>query len=384
MKRLSRKGRWSLRCAAIGGLMVVAIIGAIARNHFAHAETKAVSGDNWSISMSTAYEEYDDGNYGNYSEWHIPDTMQAWKSTDTKFIKFRVTYSNRNNSESYAPGELQIVVKNPIPNSDSNNRLRIFTNANTIEANTNMEGSFDIVFSVHQMGAGAVPEFENEFNIHELFTSQATLNDTVSSNEVSFDFQRDFKVTWRKSNFKIDTEVEKIESYDLIDEQNPSDYTWVIYNYSGRALDTNNGNSYCTTSDPSVSQYSRGPFIGLSSYHFTTQLPEGAVAYDLGGNKLIPDANNYVDVPIEEARIDACERSWGTAYHTAIIGYPKSLYNADDGTNVIKYRAICTHCYYKYKEAQGLCWNPGHWPTGLPKYSTARARRTFRSSKWDT
>lgn len=370
MKRLSRKGRWSLRCAAIGGLMVVAIIGAIARNHFAHAETKAVSGDNWSISMSTAYEEYDDGNYGNYSEWHIPDTMQAWKSTDTKFIKFRVTYSNRNNSESYAPGELQIVVKNPIPNSDSNNRLRIFTdgvsfganipgvtrydwtltnydnsayynddfiftNANTIEANTNMEGSFDIVFSVHQMGAGAVPEFENEFNIHELFTSQATLNDTVSSNEVSFDFQRDFKVTWRKSNFKIDTEVEKIESYDLIDEQNPSDYTWVIYNYSGRALDTNNGNSYCTTSDPSVSQYSRGPFIGLSSYHFTTQLPEGAVAYDLGGNKLIPDANNYVDVPIEEARIDACERSWGTAYHTAIIGYPKSLYNADDGTNVI-------------------------------------------------
>ena len=389
MKRLSRKGRWSLRCAAIGGLMVVAIIGAIARNHFAHAEMKAVSSDNWTISMSTAVDDYNNGDFGNYSEWHIPDTMASWKSTETKNIKFRVTYSNRNNPESYAPGELQIVVKNPIPNSDSNSRLRIytdgvsfgantpgvtrydwtltnydnsayynddfiFTNANTIEANTNMEGSFDIVFTVHHLGVGNIPEFENEFSIHSEQIANATLNESITSNDVTFDFKRDYKVTWRKSRYKIDLELQKIESYDLVDEPHPEDYTWVIYNYSGKASDTNNGASYCTTSYPVSSQYSNGPFISLSNYRFTTQLPEGAVAYDLNSNKLTPNGDNYVDIPIETARAESCNRSWGEAYHSVIIGYPKSIYNADNGKNVIEHTIESRGTYATETEESSL------------------------------
>ena len=230
MKRLSRKGRWSLRCAAIAGLLVVGIFGVIARNHFAHAALKEVSSDNWTISMSTAFDDYNNGDFGDYSEWHIPNTMTAYEPTETKNVIFRVTYSNRNNPESYAPGELQIVVKNPLPYEDSNKQLRIytdgvafgvntpgvdrydwtlanysswggynsdfiFTNANTIEANTNMEGSFDIVFSIHNMGTGDIPEFENEYNIHGAQVAHATLNDTITSNDAVFDFQRDFKVS---------------------------------------------------------------------------------------------------------------------------------------------------------------------------------------------
>lgn len=177
--------------------------------------TEVISLDNWEIS-TVFYDSTVDGGVTPLTEINWDASDGSYKEGETRVITIQINYKNTNTIKTYAPGDLEIHIPNlsckyspglaQYANWDANlivgandnthtgyewnfkgieyeggyyslkerTKTLIFTNANTIEAGTNFEGSIQITYTITP--SDETPEEWNDDCIHNLkATIQAAL-----------------------------------------------------------------------------------------------------------------------------------------------------------------------------------------------------------------
>ena len=289
--------------------------------------------------------------------WNIASSEPL--ETFSRSIKMQVNYRNEDVKRTYAPGELQIVVPNPFSKANStaafitndtivgankvsqdeydwdynyNNYYEdgtfIFTNHTPIEITANIEGSIQVSFLPRFDMETTIERFDDNC-VHEVHETnmKAIMNGVVESNTANLHASRTINHPWSKVNYSIKKTAMKLNSYDNLGD-NASDYTWVHYRFGGKSSDNNN-----LGYDTEV--YSN--YIGLSNYEMRDKFPTDVKITNMSGGTIPQDEDGYVDVKQYGTSISNTSPCSGYRYicRDILVGYPKSIYNANNNNTHI-------------------------------------------------
>ena len=335
-------------------------------------EDEEVSRDNWELGLVFYDSTVDNGK--------TPLTEINWDASDggvgegtPRVVTVQINYKNTNAVTTYEPGKLKIKIPNLMYNQDirpsqgggGESRLGwsvivgandnthtgydwnfngikynqgtsdtiysslndsvediVFTNANVIEEKSDFEGSIQIVYTLTpwrehgtiyhgSSGTPYTPErFEDECT-HSLYKElQVEIKNIAKSNRITFDYTRNYIHPWNIVPVTLKKEAAKISSYDGLAE-NASDYIWVNYKFNATGLDY--------SADYSVK------YPDLTVYYYQATLhdniPDECVVYDNVGNLLKKSDNG--------------EYIWNYQSGGIYVGYPKSIYNNENGNLII-------------------------------------------------
>ena len=356
--RKTRTQRWHSILVAILFLLILASIFVILAPAKA-VELAEINPDDWNLELLFFDNTINNGKDPIVDEkWLIGESSKI--DTYSRIITMQINYKNENIDRAYEPGELQIVVPNPLNNVKiSNQNISVtttvgangasynsyawdynyttyktsdfvFTNHDTLEVNANIEGSIQVVYTVNSNKESYAEEFDDSCT-HMIDESglKAVMNGVAESNVASFEYSRTYNHPWTKSNYNINTSVYKIQSYDGLGE-NADQYIWVKYRYYGSSTSSSNMN-YSTRSYNSTSTNQQ--IIGLSSFRVDTVFPEGIKVMNGSGTILEHDQNYVYNMP-DSARASTCGSSVNC--YEIFVGYPKAIYNVAAGTNRIQ------------------------------------------------
>lgn len=333
--------------------------------------------DNWELSVV-----FYDSTVGNGK---TALTEINWDASDGGFgqgtartITVQINYKNRNAITTYAPGELEITIPNLVYGTSekitytpsymglnyayirtgfldsqcsytyllgandsthtgydwnffngnsqisSGTPILKFYNANTIEENTNFEGSIKIEFTItpnaeseRQLSRTDIGFFDECTHNYSL-DLQASLTNIMNSNTISYNYTRTYIHPWEgRTPATLEKTASKITSLDFL--PNASDYYWVKYTFLQRNVNT------MTFSDEECSPY---PYI-MAKYNETEIrdiLPEGCIVFDKNIQLVETDKEYY--------SLNAyADHSPNSNYY--IVGYPKSIYNEENNNLII-------------------------------------------------
>ena len=326
--------------------------------------------DNWELGLIFYDSTVDDGK--------TPLTSIDWDATDdgyeegiTRVITVQINYKNTNAVTTYQPGELEIKVPNLIYNTsskfkdgpwwksnvivgandsshtnyewnfitaeapDDTQEYFTFSNSKTIEEKANFEGSIQIAYTITPLRENwfidetdsSIECFEDEC-IHSLNKNiQAVLNETTSTENLNFQYNRIYKHPWKKENNTLDKtakiitkDIDAAKVLSLSD--TPDDYYWVKF--------------YLIIGNFKKLDY---PNIGQKSYKIEEYLPENVIVGNHNGKAVNYDSEKgyyLLEFPYED--IEYCDYDYATESarygYPIFVGYPKSEYN--DSNNNLK------------------------------------------------
>lgn len=296
--------------------------------------------DNWEISTVFYDSTVDDGKTAlTEINWDASDG--GYEEGETRIITVQINYKNTSTVTSYSAGDLQIVVPNLIFNSDDSQLSKsvvvganddthtgfdwnysieveendkyvddlvetsifTFTNNIEIEEMINFEGSIQIIYTLTPKKYYHRYEEEYIASLNKSFS--ATLNKSITSNEVYFNYLRNYIHPWKKDIASLDKTATKISSYDGMP-QNASDYIWVKYNFKVSSL----GSDFY-------------PYVSFDSYQIKDTFDSDCIVLDKSLNILTPVEQVYT--------IDGSISYYGDNITSIYVGYPKSKYNDENG-----------------------------------------------------
>ena len=355
MLKFRAKSIFSLKHFVIFGAVLLCLAGLAIFRMSASAEDNLaeVNPEDWRLETFFLDIEADNG--------RTPVQDASWDTGEVSYMEemnrvftLQVNYHNNNMSQTYQPGELQLRVPNPFANIDKNRAgfevkdysfgadpidstkpthdwlynsdtylddgYFVFTNRVPFDAQANMEGSVQITFNLFSRQFTQIDDFRDK--VVMTFTKdhiQATLNNNpeVISNEASFTYKRTSLYNWIYSRATIELVPDKVYARDDFYE-NASNYIWVRWRYSvdcvtGARLQDHHDDSY----------------IGYTDYSFTTDsIPQDVVILQKDPNITITR-----DSETGLTTFTPTGSYYGTAYF--YIGYPKSIYNEEAGTNIV-------------------------------------------------
>lgn len=316
--------------------------------------------DNWELSTVFYDSTVENGTK--------PLTEINWDASDggygegtPRVITVQINYKNTNTVTTYQPGELSISIEGLLngadvswayyhgfhqevtvgandsshsgydwdyeifedpENEDNSYGSFIFTNTKIIEEKANFEGSIQIAYTitpVHHDGQSATSSsaaFSDTHTYSFSKTLKANINEFIESNEIYFNYTREYIHPWERINSTIEKSASKLTSLDGL----PSgEFYWVKYVFG-------------------IERYSSVyyPYYGAYDHYIIDSFPSECIVLDQNLNQLNSDNNSY--------RVDID----GT--NTVLyVGYPKSIYN-DKNNNL----NITNHVdlYAKYRDTQ--------------------------------
>lgn len=316
--------------------------------------------DNWELSTVFYDSTVENGTK--------PLTEINWDASDggygegtPRVITVQINYKNTNTVTTYQPGELSISIEGLLngadvswayyhgfhqkvtvgandsshsgydwdyeifedpENEDNSYGSFIFTNTKIIEEKANFEGSIQIAYTitpVHHDGQSATSSsaaFSDTHTYSFSKTLKANINEFIESNEIYFNYTREYIHPWERKNSTIEKSASKLTSLDGL----PSgEFYWVKYVFG-------------------IKRYSSVyyPYYGAYDHYIIDSFPSECIVLDQNLNQLNSDNNSY--------RVDID----GT--NTVLyVGYPKSIYN-DKNNNL----NITNHVdlYAKYRDTQ--------------------------------
>ncbi len=331
--------------------------------------------DNWEISTVFYDSTVNDGK--------TPLTEINWDASDggygqgeARTITVQINYKNTNTVTSYEPGELEITIDNLGYNFDSGSWRNVsylyatqivagandsthtnydwnfksrkfngytynsptyyldmfsFSNAKTIEQHTNFEGSIQIEYTIVPISEtfpyqeDALYDEEGHRLSYQFLDScthdyekniKATLNENITSNKIHFTYHRTYIHLWQKATYTLTKTPSKILSYDGLGE-NPSDYIWVKYTFE------------IHENVPYDSSRITYPYLTVQDYTIKDAFPEGCRVFDNNLNELTAE-NGFFQLNKswhQYMRYSNYDESKISAY----VGYPKSIYNEENG-----------------------------------------------------
>lgn len=290
----------------------------------------------------------------------------SYKAGTPRVITVQINYRNTNAVTTYQPGEVKITIPNLVCNTnliggvqwtssiivgandsthtgyvwnfDTGHSPNVgqsaftFSNASTIEETANFEGSIQIVYTI----TPAKEDFTNGFRIERyedqcihnyavLLQAKMNCNDAeYTSNELPFNYTRTYEHPWTKPVFTLTKDATLPQNQDMIYDNcdNPGDYYWVQYTF------------FIDNYKPSVSY----PNIKPDYFKFEDTFPEECIVlryYD--SEQLEKDGNRYsllVDYnDLHEIKYSGMK--FGKDGTSIVVGYPKDMYNGDNGNLVI-------------------------------------------------
>lgn len=130
----------------------------------------------------------------------------------------------------------------------------------------------------------------------------------TESNDIELNYTRTYIHPWEYTDYTVIKSASKISSYDGLGE-NASNYIWVKYNF------------YHLLSFSTTDKY---PNINVNKGIYKDNIPNTCIVYDSSSNLLAPDENGYYSV--------SAINTGGSINSTSIyVGYPKSIYNEENG-----------------------------------------------------
>ena len=357
------------------------------------------STDNWELGLVFYDSSVDNGK--------TPLTSIDWDASDggygtgtPRVITVQINYKNTNAVTTYQPGELKLkidgLLKGISTNGETGSSARLsnftlswvigandathtgydwnyaanytypafsstplnisditFTNANIIEEKSNFEGSIQMVYTVtprYESGAykdigssrsyGEMEACEDECIRTFSKTLKATLEieNKLESNDIVFNYQRNNIHPWKKLTYKVTKSANKITSYDNFPDDAES-YIWVKYHFTDR----NEGSS---TYGYRIYSY---PYICAENRVLKDVLPSDCVVYDSNFQKLEPDENNKYTFTYSYNASSESNR-----YCNVYVGYPKSIYNEENGNMNITNTVEMWGTYYKETDESKL------------------------------
>ncbi len=303
--------------------------------------------DNWEIS-TVFYDSAVDNGLTPLTEINWDASDGSYLAGETRTITVQINYSNTNTVKEYGIHNLKISIPDFIATGsmlgmkkvlganingntgydwdgsiDNTNHVITFYNAIEIQEETNFEGSIRIVYSMTPGSEETTAELGENECLHTLEqTFKASIYDYISynnqtflaeSNTISFNYRRLYIHEWTKYQYNLTKEAFPVDYYDRL--ENPQDYIWVNYQF--------------TTIDK---EYSNRINIVLytengSYYVIEDELPEGAVAY-INGEKQTPYEGNKYRFNYKVSK-NCCNSAlrFRTYKFSAVVGYPKSIYN---------------------------------------------------------
>ena len=355
-RRLTKRSRLQ-RLAIFFALLIISVSLFIIFKPSSAVPLAEINPDDWKLELLFFDSEVNKGKDPIVDEkWIIEESSKLDRFSRT--VTMQINYKNETMDRTYEPGELQIVVPNPLNAAkikDQNMTVSttvgangvsynsyfwdynyqnyntsnfVFTNHDALEENANVEGSIQVVYVISSNTEYYAEQFDDSCtHVVGEDNMKAVLNSSAESNAASFEYSRVYNHPWTKANYRINTSVYKIQSYDGLGE-NADQYTWVRYYYYG-ASTSNSSISYSTRvyNNTSFNQQ----FIGLSEFRVDTVFPEGIKVVNRAGTVLEHDENYVYNMP--DSAKNGCG-SYNTCYDI-YVGYPKSIYNAEAGTNNI-------------------------------------------------
>ena len=218
--------------------------------------------DNWEISTVFYDSSVNDGK--------TPLTEINWDASDgahaegePRTITVQINYKNTNTVRDYNPGDIKISIPKLIPgcfptngeiskaqspgiktsiNVGANDTYHdgydwdyltnnycsepdfVFGNSKIIESRTNIEGSIQIVYNMepaleeghykdNPSSSSRLPSYElyEDNCIHSIHTDlTASINDSINSSPISFDYRREYTHEWNKQEYVMDIEVSEL------------------------------------------------------------------------------------------------------------------------------------------------------------------------------
>jgi len=352
---------------AIIGSLIFAALFFITRLNVANA-LASVSADNWNINLKI--KDSKTNTYGDSVSWNIAaDDLAVDEESDHRVITMLVSYTLENSPITYQPGDLELMIENPLPAYDTyfNHRLLINTavgansgnvtshewddhstkysyspnnngnfynsgfrlwNHNTIEAGSSISGTIEISFDIVSLGQNKAPKYSDtsstQINANNL---TAKLNNTITSNAVAFSFRRDFLHEWQPDTYTLESTPGKIVATDGL-AQNYEDYYWVYLQPYPRATRLIN---LCSDSNANI--INGHPVLGLSNREMRVYVPNNVVAYSVDpqiGQVTQYNNDGYYLMPETLTSNVGCAKGPNSpVWYKVILGYPKNLY---DGT----------------------------------------------------
>lgn len=155
------------------------------------------------------------------------------------------------------------------------------------------------------------------------------------SNKISIEYNRKYTHPWEKAQYTISKTASKISTMDLFP-SNSENYIWVKYSFK------KTGDEYS-----SGFFYTRYPKIFAYPNYFVDEFPDGCIVYDSSMNKLEPIyGNTYKEKMTDNSQ-------------SIYVGYPRSIYNEENGNLNISNTVQLVGTYYTEDEesllAEGKC-----------------------------
>ena len=319
------------------------------------------STDNWELGLVFYDSTVDNGKTPLTSiDWDASDG--SYKEGTPRVITVQINYKNTNAGTTYQPGDLSISIDSLLKGADvsfynkatslmqeivvgandsthtgfnwnytskldSENEYEYgkecvgsftFTNANIIEEKSNFEGSIQIVYTI-------TPRKKTTYNDEHTYsfsnTLKAVLNNTVESNEANFNYTRTYIHPWQYREYTIDKTASKISSLDGLPE---GDYYWVKYVFD---LNGNCDSSY--------------PYIGTNNHKIIDTFPSECIVLNESLSKLTAENDTYT--------IPAGNWRYYGKLISIYVGYPKSIYNDENGNlNITNHADL----YSQYKDSE--------------------------------
>ncbi len=213
-----------------------------------------INPDDWKLELLFFDSEVNKGKDPIVDEkWIIEESSKLDRFSRT--VTMQINYKNETMDRTYEPGELQIVVPNPLNAAkikDQNMTVSttvgangvsynsyfwdynyqnyntsnfVFTNHDALEESANVEGSIQVVYVISSSTEYYAEQFDGSCtHVVGEDNMKAVLNSSAESNAASFEYSRVYNHPWTKANYRINTSVYKIQSYDGLGE-NADQYT---------------------------------------------------------------------------------------------------------------------------------------------------------------
>ncbi|MBQ1322015.1 MAG: Cna B-type domain-containing protein, partial [Solobacterium sp.] len=233
-----------------------------------------------------------------------------------------------------------------------------FTNDKDFEENLNFEGTITLTYTLTPMGefSDEAHRADSNYPMDELYVDscthstsadlQAEMTETggstplAESDEITFDYERFYDHPWTRTQYTLDKNASRVTSMELLGE-NADDYIWVRYDFvpNPRSIRTVSGwyfylvqryqQALGTIPGPSTAY----PLIGAYEAYITDTFPEECIVLDRNHNPM-PQYSQQGEDGITY-RIEPYGRhpvlETGDGSFMAYVGYPKSIYNEENG-----------------------------------------------------
>lgn len=329
------------------------------------------STDNWELSTVFYDSTVDNGKTPLTSiDWDASDG--GYREGTPRVITVQINYRNSNAVTTYQPGDINLKITNliyDINNESSTANLTngakitanlndkyhsgffwsyedgtddisydywskdiLFTNAETIEAKENFEGSINIAYEITPQKE--TPEKYEDSCFHYLDrTIKATIDDVITSNKIDFHYERTYSHEWQKTTTKFSETAEKVSSLDGFG-SDAKDYIWVKYKLSPYGTNWLDKNAIY-------------PYQNIYNAVIYSDIPAECKVYDTRGNRLQQINGSYDflgETFYNETRPDSTTYS-SSGGKIIYVGYPKSIYNEENDNLVI---TNTSYLYGKY------------------------------------